>query len=262
MEYLITDRFSYRRFLNLELSDKVPDAKTIWKFRNDLFCAGVAYELFTVFNQLLKSEGLITHKGSIIDSTFEEVPRQRNSREENAQIKEGKIPEDWQTAEQKHRLPQKDMDARWTKKGDSRYFGYKNHIKGDMESKFIVDYCVTDASVHDSKCCLELITDEDQVLYADSAYFGQPISDGLPPSCEKKICERGKRNAPLTDAQREANRLISKIRARIEHIFGFMVNSMCGKALRCIGIIRVRFMTGLTNLVYNMCRYRYLKGVF
>ena len=131
-----------------------------------------------------------------------------------------------------------------------------------MESKFIVDYCVTDASVHDSKCCLELITDEDQVLYADSAYFGQPISDGLPPSCEKKICERGKRNAPLTDAQREANRLISKIRARIEHIFGFMVNSMCGKALRCIGIIRVRFMTGLTNLVYNMCRYRYLKGVF
>jgi len=55
----------------LELSDKVPDAKTIWKFRNDLSCAGVAYELFTVFNQLLKSEGLITHKGSIIDSTFE-----------------------------------------------------------------------------------------------------------------------------------------------------------------------------------------------
>ncbi|MBR5759670.1 MAG: IS5 family transposase [Thermoguttaceae bacterium] len=262
MEYLITDRFSYRRFLNLELSDKVPDAKTIWKFRNDLSYAGAARDLFTVFNQLLKSEGLITHKGSIIDSTFEEVPRQHNSREENAQIKEGKIPEDWQTAEQKHRLPQKDTDARWTQKGDSRYFGYKNHIKGDEESKLIVDYRVTDAAVHDSQCCLELLDEADQILYADSAYFGAPIAEGLPPGCENKICDRGKRNAPLTEGQREANRLISQVRARIEHIFGFIVNSMGGKALRCIGIVRVRFMTGLTNLVYNMCRYRYLKGVF
>lgn len=261
MEYLITDRFSYRRFLNLELSDKVPDAKTIWKFRNDLSQAGAAYDLFAVFNQLLKSEGLITHKGSIIDSTFEEVPRQRNSREENAQIKEGKIPEEWQTAEQKHRLRQKDTDARWAKKGDQRYYGYKNHIKGDEESKLIVDYRVTDASVHDSQCCLEMLDAADQVLYADSGYFGEPISKGLPFGCVKKICDRGVRNAPLTPTQREANRLISVIRARIEHVFGFIVNSMGGKELRCIGIVRARFMTGLTNLIYNICRYRYLKSV-
>ncbi|HCB95798.1 MAG TPA: hypothetical protein DEP65_09470 [Ruminococcus sp.] len=72
--------------------------------------------LFCLFDKQLESEGLITHRGTIVDATFVDVPHQRNSREENKQIKNGEIPEEWGKAENAHKLAQKDTDARWTKK--------------------------------------------------------------------------------------------------------------------------------------------------
>ena len=77
------------RFLNLGLNDKVPDAKTIWKFRNDLATGSVARILFKLFDERLRAEGLITHNGTIVDATFVEAPRQRNTPEENELIKKG-----------------------------------------------------------------------------------------------------------------------------------------------------------------------------
>ena len=77
------------RFLNLGLNDKAPDAKTIWKFRNDLATGSVARILFKLFDERLRAEGLITHNGTIVDATFVEAPRQRNTPEENELIKKG-----------------------------------------------------------------------------------------------------------------------------------------------------------------------------
>jgi len=122
-EYQSNDRRSFMRFLELELCDKVPDAKTIWKFKNDL--AEAMEELFCLFDKQLEKEGLITHKGTIVDATFVDAPRQRNSRDENKIIKEGKIPPEWEKLENIHQLKQKDTDARWTKKGNEVHFGYK-----------------------------------------------------------------------------------------------------------------------------------------
>lgn len=73
-------------------------------------------ELFKTFEELLESKGYIGKEGKIVDASFVESPRQRNSREENKQIKEGKIPEGWQ--KNPHKLSQKDVDARWTKKNN------------------------------------------------------------------------------------------------------------------------------------------------
>ena len=254
-EYQILDRLSFMRFLGLKISDKVPDAKTIWHFKEQLTSGDVIEGLFKTFLGSLSSAGLILEEGSIVDASFVEVPKQRNTREENEQIKAGITPEDWEEEENKHKLPQKDIDARWTKKNNETFYGYKDHIKADAKSKLITKYEVTDASVHDSQV-LEKILDEadaDKPLYADSAYADQ---DKIIESSqvESRIHEKGYRKNPLTEAQKATNREKSKVRARVEHIFGFIENSMSGSFIRSIGETRAKAIIGLMNLTYNMFR--------
>ena len=104
--------------------------------------------------------GLIVNEGKIVDASFIEAPRQRNSREKNQQIKGGKVDELWNDKPAKK--SQKDIDARWTKKNNQNYYGYKNHAKVDAKSKLIDTYLVTDASVHDSQTIDALLDKKDK----------------------------------------------------------------------------------------------------
>jgi IS5 family transposase len=246
-EFQINDRMSFMRFLGLALGETVPDAKTIWNFRDTLAKAGVIESLFALFARELETRGIVTHKGTIVDATFVDAPKQRNTREENKRIKEGEPPEDWS----EHKRRQKDTDARWTKKNNEVHFGYKDHVKVDADSKIITKYAVTSANVHDSQEFTDFLDNTDVTVYADSAYMGQEV----PGQVRTEICEKGYRNHPLTEEQKKTNREKSKIRCRIEHVFGYMTGSMRGITFRGIGKTRADFNIGLTNLVYNMCRY-------
>jgi transposase, IS5 family len=113
-EFLINDRMSFMRFLGLGLADRVPDARTIWLFREKLTRAGVIEPLFTRFDAALRASGYIAMSGQIVDATLVAAPKQRNTEEEKRAIKEGRVPEAW--AEKPARLRQKDRDARWTVK--------------------------------------------------------------------------------------------------------------------------------------------------
>jgi IS5 family transposase len=250
------------RFLDLELSDKVPDSNTIWLFKEAIAKSGKTEELFNTFEELLESKGYIGKEGKIVDASFVEVPRQRNSREENKQIKEGKVPEEWYANQ--HKLSQKDIDARWTKKNNETFYGYKNHVKGDQKSKLIEKYKVTDASVHDSTPAPDIMDekDADQDMYGDSAYTGPTVEAAIIKNNMKNcIHEKGYRNKPLTEEQKERNKKRSSFRVRIEHIFGFVENSMHGSYIRCIGMIRAEATIGLMNLTYNIFRYIQLSKV-
>lgn len=257
-EYQINDRMSFMRFLGLHLGDRVPDAKTIWLFRDTLTKANVVRVLFDAFNKQLEEANLITRTGTIVDATFVEAPRQRNSKDERDDIKQGKIPEEWQKPKNKHKLRQKDVDATWTRKGNQTYYGYKDHVKADADSKLITDYAVTTASTHDSQPMPEMINSKDNVIYADSAYWGKVVAGKLPKDVVNMIHERGTKVQPLTEEQRKNNKKKSKVRCRIEHIFGFMTNSMHGITVRSIGIERAAFNIGLSNLIYNLCRFEFL----
>lgn len=252
-EYQITDRMSFQRFIGLSLGERVPDAKTIWLFRDTLTQQGIIESLFQKFTRQLEAQGIITHTGTIVDATFVDAPRQRNSRDENGRIKNGETPEEW--AENAHKMAQKDTDARWTKKNGETHYGYKDHVKVDADSKIITDYATTSANVHDSNEFTDFLGEEDQIVYADSAYVGKEI----PAHVENRVCEKGYRGKPLTDEQKASNRVKSKTRCRIEHVFGFMTGSMHGLTVRSIGMKRAAFNIGLTNLVYNICRYIILK---
>lgn len=208
-----------------------------------------------------RRSGYFVKKGSIIDASFVKAPRQRNTREENQVIKEDGIPEEWQkdTPQARHKLSQKDVDARWAKKNQENHYGYKNHAKIDVETKLLTGYTVTSAKVHDSQAFADLIEAGEGEVYADSAYSG--CAKNLPEGTVDCICRQGCCHRKLTEEERQRNRELSKTRCRVEHVFGFLRNTMKGLKVRCVGKIRATFSVGLQNLTYNICRYSFLNGI-
>ena len=259
MQFQIMDRLSFMRFLDVTLDDKIPDAKTIWYYREVLTQRNKIKPLFNKFNKLLEKQKIQVSEGNIVDASFVEVPVQRNSKDENDKIKGGGKPE-WE--ENKSR--QKDTDARWMKKHNKNHFGYKNHIKAGIKTKLIYNYGMSSASKHDSQMLEELLEEKDahHELYADSAYTGKSINEMLKDrKIRNRIHRKAYRNRPLTKNQKEMNNKKSKTRARVEHVFGFMKNSMKADYLRCIGKQRVEALIGLNNLVYNIHRAMQLQQV-
>jgi len=263
LEYQIIDRASFKRFLGLKKSDKVPDSKTFWAYREQLIEKDVIMGLFKIFNETLDAAGIFANEGKMVDASFVEAPRQRNTREENKHIKEtGTAPEQW--GEKPNKKRQKDIDARWTKKNNATFYGYKNHVKSDTKTKLIEEYIVTDASVHDSQVIEELLTekDENQPFYADSAYTGEEQEKVYKKKkVINKVIEKGYKNKPLTEKQKANNKEKSRTRSRVEHIFGFVENSMNGSFVRTIGLARAKSKIGMMNLTYNICRCVQLKLV-
>ncbi len=254
LEYQIRDRFSFCRFLGVNPEDKTPDAKTLWLFREQLTTQGLMEELFLEFDCQLDVQGFKARKGQIVDASFVQAPKQRNTREENAQIKAGEAPERF--AENPHIGRQKDTEARWTKKHGQSYYGYKNHVSVDNKHKLVRDYAVTPADVHDSQVFLDLLHENSSKdVWADSAYASEDNELILAASGYRShVHRKGARNKPLSQRSRRANHRKSTVRARVEHVFGSIANEQGGSFLRVIGLARASVKVGLTNLVYNMRR--------
>jgi len=259
IEFQIRDRISFMRFLDLGLGDAVPDEKTIWLFREQLIEAGLIKRLFEEFDGFLGEKGFSARKGQIVDASIVEAPRQRNSREENQRIKQGQTPEDW--SEQKKR--QKDTDARWAKKNGQNHYGYKNHIKVDVKHKLIRDYEVTPASVHDSQVFEELLDEDNSSrdVWADSAYRSEEkLGELKKRNYREHLQRKGCWHKKLTQREAQGNRTRSRIRSRVEHVFGVQAKRAGNLIVRAIGLVRVKAKVGLRNLAYNLDRYCVLVG--
>lgn len=257
-EFQIKDCLSFQQFLGLQIGDKVPDEKTIWLFKEQLKEKKLSKKLFELFTKTLISNGIIAKEGSIVDASFVNVPRSRNTREENKAIKQGNIPESFENNPAK--LNQKDCDARWMTKNRERNYGYKNHVNADAKTKLITKFITTTANVHDSQALEEIVNRDDKRLFADSAYTGYKIENWLwLKNVKNFIHQKAYRNKPLTFAQECSNTIKSKVRSRVEHIFGYMTNSMNnGLNLRAIGKKRIDSTIALLNLTYNLFRYEQL----
>jgi IS5 family transposase len=253
MEYQLRDRLSFLRFVRLGLGDAVPDSRTIWLYADQLAKADGARKLFEAFNQQLAERGLLVKEGMMVDATFVEVPRQRNTREDNAKIKQSETPAEW--SQQPRKLAQKDVDARWTKKNNQSFYGYKDHVKVGAKTKLIHAFSVTPASTHDSQAMVGLVSAGDCAMHADSAYTGEAIAaDLLAKGVHNYIHEKGTATIPLSEEQKRANQRKSKTRARVEHPFAFMEKSLGRVYNRCIGMVRNKYQIGMMNLCYNLCR--------
>src|SRR5580658_10203787 len=277
-EYLIRDRLSFMRFLGLGLADTVPDANTIWTFREALTRARLdgkaAIEvLFARFEAALSAAGFLAKGGQIIDATIVAAPKQRNTDGEKRDIKEGRIPAEWTNKPAK--LRQKDRDARWTVKytkakpnaeGMPRVdlavpaFGYKNHLGIDRRHRLIRRWTVTDAARYDGALLPELIDRNNTAsdVWADTAYRSQANEKFLTGRLLRSQIHRKKpKGKPMPRRTARANARKSAVRAAVEHVFARQKGPM-GLFIRTIGFARARTKIGLANLTYNMERLIWL----
>ena len=252
-----------QRFMGLDNVHRAPDAKTFWAFREQLVQRGLMDKLFTHFTGQLQGLGYRARKGQLVDASLVPAPVQRNTREENAKLKAGEVPAEWDEEQAKPKRRQKDVEARWTKKHGKNHYGYKNHVNADHEHKLIRSFAVTPANVHDSQL-LDKLLDEDntsKAIWADSAYRSREQEARLrEKNYRSHIQRKGSRNQPLTDREKQGNRSRAKIRVRVEHVFGAQCATRT-KLRRCIGLKRSALAIGMMNLVYNMRRLCYLQGV-
>ncbi|MCP1244125.1 IS5 family transposase [Acetobacter lambici] len=277
-EYLINDRLSFMRFLGLGLSDRMPDATTVWLFRERLTQAGAIDVLFNRFDATLRNADYLPMSGQILDATLVAAPKQRNTSAEKAELREGRIPQDWQDKPSK--LSHKDRHARWTlkftkaKRQDDGtipstdlaipFFGYKSHISIDRKFRLIRKWKTTDATTSDGARLREGLLDRSNTasdVWADTAY-GSKANEAF---MEKrgfvsKVHRKKPHLKPMLRHIQRSNAGKSIIRSRVEHVFADQ-KSQTGLFVRTVGITRATMRIGLANIVYNMRRFLLLERI-
>ena len=277
-EYLINDRLSFMRFLGLGLSDRVPDAKTVWLFRERLTQAGAIERLFDRFDTTLRNAGYLPMSGQILDATLVAAPKQRNTNAEKADLRAGRIPEDWQDKPAK--LAHKDRHARWTlkfakaKRQDDGtmpssdlaipFFGYKSHVSIDRKFRFIRKWKTTDAAANDGARLREGLLDKSNTassVWADTAYRSKANEDFMEKEgFVSKVHRKKPHLKPMPRHIQKSNAGKSVIRSRVEHVFADQ-KSQTGLFIRTVGITRATMRIGLANIVYNMRRFLFLERI-
>lgn len=275
-EFQIRDRLSFMRFLGLGLHERVPDAKTIWLFRELLVRARAVEKLFAAFDEKLCAHGYLAMSGQIVDATIVAAPKQRNTDGEKDALKEGRVPEGWRDKPAK--LRQKDRDARWTmKRGRVQRlengrpkgaeimvpaFGYKNHISTDRRHGLIRKWTVTHAAAYDGGQLADLIDPGNTAapVWADTAYRSRKNEAVLAgKGLISMIHFRKPPRRAMAVARIKANAARSKVRSAVEHVFAHMKGAM-NLYVRTIGIARATAKIGLVNLAFNMRRFVWLEG--
>jgi transposase, IS5 family len=274
-EFLINDRLSFMRFLGLGLGDRVPDATTIWLFREKLTKAGAIEALFARFDEMVRAAGYIPMSGQIVDASLVAAPRQRTTEAEKADIKAGRVPEAWKDKPAK--LRQKDRHARWTvkvtkakpKEDGTRQLdiavpasGYQSHIAIDRRYGLIRRWAVTDAAAFAGRMLRGGLLDKTNTagdVWADTAYRSKANETYMAENgFTSRIHRKKPTGRPMPERTRRANAMKSAVRSRIEHVFAEQKSRM-GLFIRTIGMARARVKIGLANLVFNMKRLIWLE---
>jgi len=216
------------RFLGFGLSDRVPDARTIWLFREKLTKAGAIGPLFERFDATLRQSGYIAMSGQIVDASLIAAPRQRNTQDEKKAIKDGRIPDDWKDKPAK--LREKDRDARWTVKYTKAkpredgstppvdlaipVFGYQNHISLDRGFGFIRKWSATDAAAYEGRRLRDGLLDKTNTassVWADTAYRSAANEEFMERNgFVSHVHRKRPKGRPMPEAIRRANNAKSK----------------------------------------------------
>lgn len=274
-EYQLRDRLSFMRFAGLALHDAVPDAKTIWLFREQLVRAGAFERLFARFDAALSERGFLAMGGQIVDATVVEARRPRLTRAEKEVVKGGGVPEDWKPA----RARQIDREGRWTLKRGKRkpppggaaraaaeiavpMFGYKNHVGIDREHGFVRRFKVTHAAAHDG-AQLGAVLDPGNTagsVWADTAYRSAANIEMLERRGLKPEFQRAKpRGRPMPRHVARGNARRARIRARVEHVFAAQKRRFT-LVIRTVGRARATAKLAMANLAYNFTRLAWLEA--
>jgi IS5 family transposase len=288
-EFLVADRLSWMRFCGLGPGDAVPDANTLWDFREALIAAGALDALFARLDRAITEAGYLPMAGQIVDATLVAAPRQRNTDAENARIKAGEKAADiWPDKPAKARQKGESQvatgsravanNARWTMKYSKAKpaaggkpqidiaipaFGYKSHVSIDRRHGVIRRTKVTDAAAHDGARLHDGLVDPDNTasdVWAESVYRSAENERYLAGIGKvSRIHRRKPKGKPMPKRTARANAKKSAVRARVEHPFAHLKGPM-GLVVRTIGIARATATVTLANMAYNRKRWCWLDG--
>ena len=200
-EEALYDSRAMRHFVGIDLGkEPVPDETTILNFRHLMECYNLGDEMFRLVNVYLAESGLKVNRGTIVDATIIDAPTSTKNKDKT-----------------------RDLDMHQTRKGNQWYFGMKAHIGVDNQTKLIHSVAVTAANVHDSQLLGDLLHGDETHVWGDSAYAGQKQQlYEQAPNAKDFTQKKGSRYRKLTECEQSANRYKSKIRSRVEHVFGVM----------------------------------------
>lgn len=198
-EDALLDSTALRRFVGIDLGrERVPDATTLLKFRRLLERHKLGEALFAKVGEVLQARGLKVGTGTIVDATIIGAP----SSTKNAEKK-------------------RDPQMHQTRKGQQWFFGMKLHIGVDSQSGLAHSAVVTAANVHDKHALPDLLHGQEQVVFGDCAYASQQeLIRGKAPKAVDLTNRRVRKGSATEELERLANRAKSRVRARVEHVFG------------------------------------------
>ena len=201
VEEALYDSQVMRQFVGIDLGlEAVPDETTICKFRHRMERHNLGDELFRLVNVYLSENGLKVSRGTIVDASIIHAPTSTKNQNKT-----------------------RDPDMHQTRKGKQWYFGMKAHIGVDSRTKLIHAVVVTPANVHDSQVMGDLLHGDETRVWGDSAYSGQTkVIREQAPMAKDFTQKKGSRYRKLTEADRARNRTKSRVRAKVEHVFGVM----------------------------------------
>jgi IS5 family transposase len=238
MEEALGDRLSFRRFVGLGLDERVPDHSSISRFRSLLAARGLAEPVFAEVVRQLDAKGVTIRQGTLIDATVIDAAAAEPHRQKGGGRSEI------------------DPDARWVKRPDgSARFGYKLHAAVDLGTGIVRRAHVTPANVADVDHGHHLVIGDERTVYADKGYVGPRLRDRLlAGNIRNRVQHKAQKNRPLTARQHLRNRLIGRIRGRVEGVFGALKRSYGLARMRFMGLLRNETATLLALTSWNLAR--------
>ncbi|NYG31652.1 IS5 family transposase [Sphaerotilus montanus] len=256
-EHQVLDRMSFQRFCRLDGALNIPDARTLWNFRQRLAEGGLGGRaIFEALSQQLQRHGFIPRGGQIVDASIVQAPiTQANARERDA-LNKGEAPEGWS----KKRLAHTDRDARWTQKHGKSYYGYKLHGNVDARYKLIRQMKITAANADDGQQLPDVlqVANTRKRLLADRGYDSAANRQTLQQhGLADGIARRAKPGQTAKVRLKQRNKTINRTRARVEHVFAAL-SQQGGKCVRAMTLARNALAITLQCAAYNARRLVWL----
>lgn len=239
LEEVLDDRLSFRRFVGLSVSEKAPDHSVFSRFRDQLIKRRIHEMLFHELERQLENRGLIVKKGTLVDATVIEAAPKKPNQNTDGTAGKSRI----------------DSEADWTKKGGKYLFGYKAHMGVDQDSELIRRIAMTPAHVHDGEMLEQVVSGDEDWVFADKAYDSAKNHQILGKADIKNgILMKGTRKRKLSRVKNMCNRILSKLRRPIEHIFGTLKRSYHYTRGRYLGLKKNTLQLTVMSMSYNLRR--------
>ena len=247
----LEDRISFSHFCGFSLDHEVPDNSTICRFRQQLHDKGLAKLLLDMINAQIEAGGLEIKAGIIVDASLVESSRRPRKRQDVVESS------DVQGGHEVKTTYSGDTEAAWTVKGNKAYYGFKVHMGVEAEHGFILSGHATAANQPDCKELMAVVSssglEEGAAVLADKGYFGREYSKQLQKAGYLDgIMYKATRNRPLSEAQRMVNKLISRVRGKVERAFGTLKRDHRMARARYLGVAKVGLQLLLDAMAFNL----------